>query len=78
MKYALSATYISSTSLGPQLDRRLVGTEVVTQHLKSIRMKDKWLTGSAGLIIDSFSVEPLDLERTRSSEMVTQQRELPD
>jgi hypothetical protein len=41
-------------------------------------MKDKWLTGSAGLIIDSFSVEPLDLERTWSSEMVTQQGELPD
>jgi hypothetical protein len=35
VKYPLSAVYISSTSLGPQLDRRLVGTEVVTQHLKA-------------------------------------------
>jgi len=50
----------------------------VTQHLKVSKMKDKWPTGSAGLKVDSFSVEPLDLERTRSSEMVTQQRKLPD
>jgi hypothetical protein len=34
VKYPLSAVYISSTSLGTQVDRRLVGTEVVTQHLK--------------------------------------------
>jgi hypothetical protein len=69
-------TQMQCTSLGTQVDRRLIGTEVVTQHLKVSEMKDKWLTDSAGL--DSFSVEPLDLERTRSSEMVTQQGELPD
>lgn len=50
VKYPLSPVYISSsTSLGPQLDKRLVGTEVVTQHLKVSKMKDKWLTGSARL-----------------------------